>query len=438
MGGRQLVVKSVSPGSIAEELGIKPGDVILRINEQEVMDIIDYRFLIADEEVNILLQKPDGHRWLLEIEKDWDEELGLTFQHGGLGKTIRCQNRCIFCFVDQMPPKMRKSLYVKDDDYRLSFTQGNFITLTNASERDLERIARMRLSPLYVSVHTTNPELRARMMGNRRAAKIMEQLKYLAGAGIEIHAQVVLCPGINDGRELEKTVADLTGLWPSVRSLALVPVGLTCYRENLYPLRSFTGPEARQVIEKVHCWQDECVRRYGYPLVFASDEFYLLAGENIPPASRYGGFPQTENGVGLVRLFLDQWKEEKAKLPSSIPAGRNVLLVTGKLAEPVLEPAARRLNEIKNLTVNLVAVENKFFGYSVTVAGLLTASDIMEQVKATEETDAVIIPSVALRADMPVFLDNPTLDDLSRKLGVPVKTAGNPKELIQAAAGITV
>lgn len=435
MRDRQLVVKSVSPGSIAAELGIEPGDIILRINEQQATDIIDYRFLTAGEEIDILLQKPGGDCWLLEIEKDWDEGLGLTFVNGGLGETKGCRNNCIFCFVDQMPPKMRNSLYIKDDDYRLSFFQGNFITLTNVSDRDMERIAAMHLSPLYISVHTTNPELRTRMMRNRRAGKIMEQLNFLAAAGIQMHTQAVLCPGINDGKELDRTVNDLAGLWPAVSSVALVPVGITRYRHNLYPLRAFKNSEAREIVKKVRNWQDTYIERYNYPLVFAGDEFYLLAGKKIPPAGRYGEFPQTENGVGLIRLFLDHWEKIKSRLPAQVSTTRRVKLVTGVLAAPVLTPVVQRLNEIKNLSIDLVKVENRFFGSNVTVAGLLTASDIMDQTEVTKETSAVIIPDAALRGDKSIFLDGPSVDDLSRKFGVPVITAGDPEELVQGALG---
>ncbi len=431
MGDRQLEVESIEPGSIAEELGIEPGDTVLRINDKPAADIIDYCFLTAEEEVNILLQKPDNSQWLLEIEKDWDEELGIIFKEGGLGATRSCRNKCIFCFVDQMPPDMRDSLYVKDDDYRLSFFQGNFISLTNVSDRELQRIAEQKLSPLYISVHTTNPRLRVKMMRNPAAAKIMDQLRYLAGSGVEIHTQAVLCPGINTGEELERTVADLSDLWPSVHSLALVPVGLTGYREKLYPLRKFNSVEAVEIIQRVYQWQKVFTKQKGYPLVFASDEFYLLAGKPVPPADHYGGFPQTENGVGLIRLFVDSWNEIKSELPRGLPSETNLKLVTGELAASVLDPVVNRLNKVENLSVELVAVKNNFFGADVTVAGLLTAADITGQIKVCGNTGAVIVPEAALRSGEPVFLDGPSLDELSHKLGVPVLAAGNPQELVE-------
>lgn len=436
MGEQQLIVKSVSPGGIAAELGVEPGDIILRIDDQLAVDIIDYRFLSAGEEVNILIQKNNGDCWLLEIEKDWDEELGIIFDEGGLGKTKNCRNKCIFCFVDQMPPNMRQSLYVKDDDYRLSFFQGNFITLTNLDDRDLERIVRMHLSPLYISVHTTRAALRVKMMRNPQAGRIMEQLQYLAGGGIEMHTQAVLCPGINDGAELDRTISDLAGLWPAVRSLALVPVGLTACRQGLYPLRAFKDAESRAVIEKVHQWQQKLIPRYNYPLLFAGDEFYLAAGVEVPPASRYGGFPQTENGVGLTRLFLDDWEKVKPALPASLASPRKFMLATGLLAAAVLAPVIERLNEIENLSISLCRVKNDFFGPSVTVAGLVTGGDILkevtEQMEVTGDIDALIIPGVSVRDDRPVFLDGLTADDLAGHLGVPVITAGTPQDLVRA------
>ncbi|MCF8011536.1 MAG: DUF512 domain-containing protein [Clostridiales bacterium] len=437
MGGSQLKVQSVSPDGIAAEMGIEPGDFILRIDDREVFDIIDYRFYIAEDKLNVLLEKQDGDLWLLDIEKDWDENLGIVFENDGLGKIKRCRNKCIFCFVDQLPRGMRKSLGIKDDDYRLSFSHGNFITLTNANHEDLQRIASMRITPLYISVHTTNPRLRAEMMRNPGAGKILEQLEFLVREGIEIHAQAVLCPGINDGEELEKTVRDLAGLWPGVRSLALVPVGLTGYREGLYDLKSFTIPGAREILYKVEKWQEEFVDSFDYPFVFAADEFYLLAGKSFPIADCYGGFPQVENGVGLSRLFEDRWNEIKRNLPLSISVPAEVKVVTGQLALPVLQTAVEDLNKIQDLHVQLVPVENNFWGREVTVSGLLTGRDIMEQVDSSG-VDIVIVPASALKADAPVFLDDITLEDLSCKLGIPVKAAETAGELVEAITGQVV
>lgn len=432
MKGKGIPVRGVSAGSIASELGVQPGDRIMEINGQPVHDLIDYRFFTSDECITINLEKPDGEIWELEIEKDFDEDIGLEFGPEGLGNTLRCRNKCIFCFVDQMPPDMRDTLYIKDDDYRLSFLQGNFVTLTNLAERDFKRIINQRLSPLYISVHTTNPGLRVRMLGNPRAGEIMDKLSLLAGAGIEMHTQAVLCPGINDGEELNRTVRDLTGLWPEVRSLALVPVGLTAYRTDLFPLRTFSRDQAGEVVNKVAGWQNACLQEYDYPVVFASDEFYLLAGAAIPPAERYGDYPQTENGVGLVRLFLDEWERLEPSLPSTLNNPRRVTLLTGSMGAKIIQPLAERLNLITNLTVKTVTVDNTFFGNTVTVAGLLTSRDIRTAIVSEKIKGTVIIPAVALRSGDTVFLDNKTLPELERELDLDltIRVARGPEEIL--------
>ena len=291
MPGRGLTIERVLPGSIAAEMELKPGDRLIAINGSVVRDLIDFRFFETEEYLNIEIHTAGGEEWALEVEKDYDEDLGIEFVDGGFGSTNRCSNHCVFCFVDQMPSGLRKSLYIKDDDYRLSFWIGNFITLTNAGEEELTRIVQQRLSPLYISVHTTNPELRTVMLGHKRAGLIMEQLKFLAKAGIELHTQVVLCPGLNDGKELKKTADDLSSLWPSVSSLAVVPVGLTQYRDTCYPLRSVTPDEARQVVSWAGLKQEEYLAKLGDPFLFVSYEFYLLAGEQVPADERYAGFP---------------------------------------------------------------------------------------------------------------------------------------------------
>lgn len=430
MRDQGLIIETVEGDSIAGELGLEPGDMILRVNDTGISDILDYRFSIAEENLEVLVQKANGEQWLLEIEKDYDEPLGIRFRGGGWGQTRRCGNKCIFCFVDQMPGQMRPTLYVKDDDYRLSFAQGNFITLTNAGPGELERIARLRLSPLYISVHTTNPELRRSMMGNPRAGKIMEQLRFLASAGIEMHTQVVLCPGINDGPELERTAGDLAGLWPAVRSLAVVPVGLTGHRRGLYELRPYNGTEARRVLDQVHRWQQLCLAEYNYPLVFAGDEFYLLAGVPLPPAEKYGGFPQTENGVGLVRLFLDEWEAVRKTLPARVQRPVRCSVVTGTLAAGVLGPVVGELNRIAGVDVTLHVLENKFFGKTVTVAGLLTGQDLLAGLSGRDPGERLYIPQVMLRAGERVLLDDMTLEELSGRLKVPVIPVSGPGELV--------
>jgi putative radical SAM enzyme (TIGR03279 family) len=433
-----LIIEAVDGEGIAGELGLEPGDAILRINNTGVSDILDYRFLTAEENLEVLVQKTNGEHWVLEIEKDYDEPLGIRFRGGGWGRTRRCGNKCIFCFVDQMPGQMRSTLYVKDDDYRLSFAQGNFITLTNIGPGELERIARLHLSPLYISVHTTNPELRRKIMGNPRAGKIMEQLRYLAGAGIEMHTQVVLCPGINDGAELERTVSDLGGLWPAVRSLAVVPVGLTGHRRGLYGLRPYTGAEARLVVTRVHQWQDLFMAKYEYPLVFAGDEFYLLAQIPVPQAEKYGGFPQTENGVGLVRLFWDEWNGVRKCLPARVDRPVQCSIVTGTLAAAVLGPVVAELGRISGVNAALHVLENKFFGKTVTVAGLLTGKDLLDGLAGRDLGERLYIPKVMLRAGEKVFLDDITVDELSGRLKVPVIPVSGPGELVASILSGTV
>lgn len=426
-----LVVTGVVPNSIADELGIVPGNRILEINKQPVRDIIDYRFLTCDEELIVKIIDNDNEQWTLEIEKDFDEELGLDFGAGAFGRTRRCQNKCLFCFVDQMAPNMRDTLYVKDDDYRLSFWQGNFVTLTNVNDHELQRIISQRLGPLYISVHTTNPQLRSKMMGNPKAEKIMEQLTALAGAGIEMHTQVVLCPGINDGQELESTVSDLAGIWPAVQSVAVVPVGLTRYRQDLAQLQVFTALRAKELVKQINLWQQEFLNKFDYPFIFASDEFYIMAGLPFPPDESYADYPQTENGVGLARLFLDKWSEREEQLPRFISTPREVTVVTGSSANEILKPVVKRLNQIENLTVNLKRVPHRFFGESVTVAGLLTGSDILAELKGQYLGDSLIIPATMLKnQEEHVFLDDVTVVELSRQLGVEVMPAEDPGDLI--------
>ena len=424
-----LQVEMVEPGSIAAELELEPGDRVMEINGEPVRDIIDYRFLESDEEIIVKVCKPDGEEWLVEVGKDFDESLGLFFGENACGQTVRCANKCVFCFVEQMPPGLRESLYVKDDDYRLSFLSGNFITLTNLKDGDFKRIARQRLSPLYISVHATHPPLREELMGNRRAGQILEQMRYLAGAGIEMHTQAVLCPGLNDGNELTRTYGDLVGLWPAVRSMAVVPVGLTRHREGCCPLQTFTCDGAAAVLRFVHKMQEECLARLGDPFVFASDEFYFLAGQDVPPAERYDDFPQTENGVGLTRLFLDEWRAAEGTLPSSAPRKIKAAVVTGTLAAPLLGPVVERLNAVSGLDVELMVIKNHFFGEQVTVAGLITGGDIAAQAATGGRKDLIIVPAVMLKKDEAVFLDGVTLSALPARLRADVALVDGPGEM---------
>ena len=429
-----LEIFRVEPDSIAGELGLAPGDRVVAINGEPVRDLLDFRFLEAEENLSIDIKKVGGEEWILDVEKDYDEILGIDFGAGGFGRTRCCANKCLFCFVDQMPAGMRETLYIKDDDYRLSFWSGNFITLTNLSDNDLQRIIGQRMSPLYISVHTTSPKLRTRMLGNDRAGLILKQLSYLAKAGIEMHTQVVLCPGLNGGGELERTVADLAGLWPAVSSLAVVPVGLTRFRRGRYPLRAVTGDEACELVRWVHLKQEEFMAKMKYPFIFASDEFYLQSGEPVPPARRYVGFPQVENGVGLTRLFLDEWQEIEKTLPKEV-LNLKATLITGQLGEKILGPVAARLNGVKGLEVNVKAIENHFFGKQVTVAGLVTGTDILNQVVPWEIGDLLVLPSVMLKKDATVFLDNLTPGDLTNRLKTRVATVAGPRQLVEVLLG---
>ena len=415
-------ISRVTDGSIAAELGLLPGDALLAVNGKPVSDIIDLSFALADEYVELLVARLSGEEELFAVEKDYDQDLGLEFDSAVFDRVRPCANKCIFCFVDQMPPGMRESLYIKDDDYRLSFLYGNFITLTNLAPRDLARIRRLHLSPLYVSVHATDGEIRAMLLGNKRAKDIMGRLKDLTAAGIELHTQVVLCPGLNDGPVLERTIADLYALAPGVLSLAIVPVGLTRHRGNCHPLCGFTPEEATGVIAAVAAWQRRCRAETGASFVYLADEFYLACGQPLPEYDHYDGFPQLENGVGIVRSFLAEWAET-AITGEGYAAPRHIDIVCGVSAAAVLAPLAAGLS-LPNLTVTILPVVNAFFGPAVTVTGLLTGADIIAALKAADRPQGgVIIPGVALRKGENIFLDGLTPENISQALGRPVRIA---------------
>lgn len=420
MKNQGAVVTRVVPGTLADELGIEPNDRLLSINGELLEDVIDLRFLIADEYVELEVAKPDGEVWILEADKEFDEELGVELQADTFDGIRRCRNRCVFCFVDQMPPGLRDTLYVKDDDYRLSFLHGNFVTGTNLNEADLQRIMRLHLSPVYISVHTTNPDLRVKLLKNPQAGKILEHLQLLIDQDIDIHTQIVLCPDLNDGEELDRTIRDLSNLWPGIRSIAIVPVGLTGYRQGLSPLQTFNQASAQAVIEQVTRWQHQFEQQLGYPLVFLGDEFYLLAEAEIPEDKWYGDYPQTENGIGLVRIFWDTFAESMAGAPMDLPQPQDYLLVTGVSGAKVLEPVVRELNTIGNLQVQVVAVENQFFGPTITVSGLITGQDIVSSLQNLEIAGEVLIPSVMLKSDEDVFLDGMSVEELSLRIQRPV------------------
>jgi putative radical SAM enzyme (TIGR03279 family) len=418
------------PDSIASEIGLEPGDRLLAVNEQQIRDIIDLSFALADETVELLIEKNNGEQEILEIEKDYDEDLGIEFESAVFDGVQRCVNKCIFCFVDQMAPGMRESLYVKDDDYRLSFLYGNFVTLTNVTPTEMARIRRLHLSPLYISVHTTNGALREKLLSNKRASKIMDQLTTLIDSDIELHTQVVLCPGINDGEILVQTIRDLYAQHPAILSLAIVPVGLSKYRDNCEPLHKFTADQASSVIDMVSIWQDSCRKKSGNSFVYLADEFYLAANYPIPEYEMYDEFPQLENGIGLIRSFLTQWQDVITDA-TGYQEEHTLDVVCGMSAKKILQSLLTNLS-ISNLIIRVVAVENKFFGPDITVTGLLTGQDIMSALHCLPgKRTGIILPGVALRKGEDVFLDNITPDDIAQSLGVPVHTAYGAHDLRQ-------
>lgn len=431
----KTLIEVVEPGSIAAELGVQPGDEIVSINGEILKDLIDYQFAVTDEVINVVFKRPSGEEWTAEIEKEFDDDLGIGFESAVFDGIKPCHNACVFCFVDQMAPGMRSTLYVKDDDYRLSFLYGNFITLTNLTEEDFNRITRLHLSPLYVSVHTTSPALRESMLQQSVASNIMVDLKRLVDAGIDLHTQIVLCPGLNDQEQLEQTITDLSELGPSILSIAIVPVGLTKYRDNLFPLRGFTPEEAATVIRQVDKWQQRFMQEFGDPLVYLSDEFYLTARQEIPPYDYYGDFPQIENGVGLTRMFIHKWQAAVCDAPCELAEVRKVTLVGGVSGARVLEPLLEKLH-IKNLTTQFVTVTNNYFGSGVTVTGLLTGRDILRALQDADLGDVVIIPGNTLKQGTELFLDDLSVADIAAVLPVPVHIAYGPEELLDQVLGL--
>ena len=435
MGRKGVLVEKVIPGSIAWEVGIETGDRLLAVNGRPVKDILEYRYYTSDELVTIDIEKPDGQVWNVEVEKEYDEDLGLVLP-GVLFDRIRtCRNRCLFCFMDQLPRGVRKTLRLKDDDYRLSFLYGNFITLTNLSAKDWEAIITMRLSPLYVSVHATDPAVRAFMLGNEKGSDIISDLKRLQDAGVQVHAQVVLCPGINDGTILDETVSTLAGFWRTVLSIGIVPVGLTRFREGLYPLRPVGRDEAEELIAKGQAWQAEFRNKLGTGLVYLADEFFIKTDREFPPHEYYDDYPQIENGIGMAREFLRRLAELEHRLPGQVEPAC-LTLVCGRAASGVLERAVQRLNHIKGLKVRVLPVTNNFFGPEVTVTGLLTGADILKALKdCPEETETVVLPDVVLREGREYFLDNMTVEELAARVGRKVQVVEASAEGLVACVG---
>ena len=420
------LISAVRKNSLAEAAGIVAGDKLVAVDGVQVKDIIELSFYTSDYEVELELENAQGQRRQVHIDKYPDEDLGLEFEAAVFDKVSTCYNNCIFCFVDQMIPGMRKGLYVRDDDYRLSFLYGNFITLTNLKEEDFQRIIQTHMTPLYVSVHATDPKVRCEMMHNRFAGELMEKLERLFDAGIEVHTQIVCCPGYNDGEILAKSFHDLYARHPHVLTMAVVPVGITKHREGLHPLRTFTKEEAAALIDQVTPWQRQCREETGKTFIYLGDEFYLLAGRDVPAAEWYDGFPQLENGIGLTRSFLDEWQ---ATLPSlsSYQAASPAVIPVGESAFTVLQPLLDALNKQFNTAHSFVPVPNQFFGGKVNVTGLLTASDILRTCK--ESGKRLILPAVVLNNDK-LFLDDTALEQFRKEYPGKVDIAKDAKELL--------
>lgn len=413
------IVLRVYPGSLAEELELVPGDKILEINGQKLRDIIDLSFAMADEEIDMLVEHKDGEQEMISFEKDIDEELGVEFQSAVFDGIRNCANHCYFCFVDMIAPHMRQSLSIKDDDYRLSFLYGNFVTMTNMGPNDFKRIKQFHLSPLFVSVQCMNPQLRAEMLRCPGAARIAEQLDNLEAAGADYHTQVVLCAGLNDGKELERTIREIVARRPHALSLAIVPVGITKYRTDPFPLHQFDAEGAARVIDEVEKWQKKIQAEEGRTFIYLGDEFYFLAGRPVPPTEFYDGFPQLDNGIGLTRSFINDWQREEKETGAVSAYEKPVYLdvVTGTAVAPVMRELAKQAEQqVKNLHVRIVPVENFHFGTTVNVSGLLTAHDIIEKLQSLAgPRDGILIPEPALRSGEDIFLDDVSLEEMRAK-----------------------
>ena len=430
------IIKMVQPGSIAEELEIEPGDELISINDQKIEDVFDYHYLVNDDYLTVLIRKTNGEEWELEIEKDYEEDLGIEFDNGLMDEYRSCRNNCIFCFIDQMPPGMRETLYFKDDDSRLSFLQGNYVTLTNMSDHDIDRIIKYHLGPINISFQTTNPQLRCKMLHNRFAGDIFPKVQRLYEAGIEMNGQIVLCKGVNDGEELERSIRDLSRYLPHLRSVSIVPVGLSKYRDGLYPLEPFTKEDAQNVLECVHRWQKMLYAEYGLHFIHCSDEWYILAEQSMPPEEQYDGYLQLENGVGMLRLLLDEFAEamEEDRINGRQARAKHITLATGRLAYRFIKQMAMQMEErYEGLQIDVIAIRNDFFGEMITVSGLLTGQDIMAQLKDRDLGEKLLLPQNVLKSGEPVFLDDYTLDDIEKALQVRidiVKSSG--RDFIEA------
>lgn len=430
------LICAVEPGSIADEMDLKQGDRIVAINNKEIEDVFDYEYLIKDEYIELLVVTAEGEEWELDIEKEYDEELGITFENGLMSDYRSCSNKCIFCFIDQMPPGMRETLYFKDDDSRLSFLQGNYITLTNMKDRDIQRIIDYKLSPINISVHTTNPELRCKMLHNRFAGESLKKIQTLYEAGVQMNGQIVLCKNVNDREELERSIRDLSNYIPYMESVSVVPVGLSKFRDGLYPLEPFTKSDAEKTLEQIERWQKKIYAEHGIHFIHASDEFYILAKRPLPEEERYDGYIQLENGVGMLRLLLEECRETLEQLHGDDRV-IEFSLATGKLAYPYIKMIYEQLHDMfPNITGHIYPITNEFFGEMITVSGLITGQDLKKQLINNPLGTHLLLPANMFRSGEDVFLDDVTKQQLENTLQVPihiVKSSG--QDLIEAMLG---
>ena len=433
---KEHVIKTIESGSIAEELELEPGDVLVAVNGQPVKDVFDYHYLINEEYLEILVRKADGEEWELEIEKEYEDDLGIEFENGMMDDYRSCSNKCIFCFIDQLPKGMRDTLYFKDDDSRLSFLQGNYVTLTNMSDEDVQRIITYRMEPINISFQAMHPELRCQMLHNRFAGDALKKVDRFYEAGIVMNGQIVLCKGVNDGKELEYSIEQLVKYLPYLQSVSVVPVGLTRYRDGLYPLEPFTKEDACAVLALIHSWQDRLYKEYGSHFIHAGDEWYLLAEKEIPTEDSYDGYMQLENGVGMIRLLQEEVREELAALAGD-DCERRVTIATGELAAPILEELGQEIKaKYPKLDLQVKAVKNEFFGGKITVAGLLTGQDLKKQLADLNLGEELLLTEHMMKSGEQVFLDDVTVEELSGALQVPITIVkSDGKSFLDAVLG---
>ena len=426
------IIEEICKDSIAEEIGLEIGDILVSVDGTNVADILDYKYLISDNYIVLNIEKQNGEIWEIEIEKEFDEDLGIIFANSLIDKAKSCKNKCIFCFIDQLPENMRETLYFKDDDSRLSFLQGNFITLTNMSDEEIDRIIEYRLSPINVSVHTTNPELRIEMLNNKNAGKVYDILKRFHEVGLVVNCQIVLVPDVNDGEELDRTLTDLSALYPTVKSVAVVPIGITKYREKLKKVESFDKKKSQVFLDFIEKRQAEYLEKLATRFVFASDEFYSLTGRELPTIEEYEGFPQLENGVGLMKSLEDEVVEVLEKTDDKLIRDKRVIIATGTLAQDFMEKIAYKISQkFKSLEIKVVPIVNNFFGETITVSGLITAKDLIEQLEDYKDIDKIVIPRSMMKSDEEIFLDNISIEEVRKQLAIDVKISEvNGKDLV--------